>query len=263
MRRRGSIPPTTSIASRCAAWTASRTVVAAARQAEADSGIDVAAYPERMGVSVGTGIGGLQSFQDCYDDLLERGPDRVNPFSIPEMHPEHGRGLGLDELGTRGPLATRVHRLCGVQHGDRRRARRDRLGRADVMIPVERRRRSQRSAWPGSPPCERCRGETHDPERASRPFDADRDGFVMGEAGAVLVLEDLERASSRGAKDLRGAARVRRASGCAHVTRPIRREKTRRGRWGWRSQMPARAEEIGYINAHGTSTPLGAPPRPA
>jgi 3-oxoacyl-[acyl-carrier-protein] synthase II len=79
-------------------------VLAAARQAEADSGIDVSADPERVGASIATGIGGLRSFQDCYDVLRDRGPDRVNPFSIPSIIPNMGAGWVSIELGTKGPL---------------------------------------------------------------------------------------------------------------------------------------------------------------
>ena len=98
-------------------------VVAAARQAEADAGLDVAKESERVGASVATGIGGLQAFQDCYDTLIQRGPDRVNPFSIPADHPEHGRRLGLDGARDAGAARLPVHRLRRVEHGDRGRAR--------------------------------------------------------------------------------------------------------------------------------------------
>ena len=77
--------------------------IAAARQAEQDSGIDIAAEPDRIGVSVATGIGGLKSFQDCYDTLRDRGPDRVNPFSIPAIIPNMGAALGLDGARHEGP----------------------------------------------------------------------------------------------------------------------------------------------------------------
>src|SRR5207244_781454 len=80
-------------------------IVAAARQAEEDSGLEVAPEAERVGASIATGIGGLQAFQDCYDVLLARGPDRVNPFSIPQIIPNMGAAWVSMELGTGGPLA--------------------------------------------------------------------------------------------------------------------------------------------------------------
>src|SRR3954470_18056362 len=79
-------------------------ILAAARQAEADSGVEVAKEPHRTGASIATGIGGLRSFQDCYDVLRSRGPDRVNPFSIPSIIPNMGAGWVSIELGTKGPL---------------------------------------------------------------------------------------------------------------------------------------------------------------
>src|SRR5437763_6491591 len=81
-------------------------IVAAARQADADSGVDVAADPDAVGASIATGIGGLKSFQDCYDVLRDRGPDRVSPFSIPCIIPNMGAGWVSIELGTKGPLSS-------------------------------------------------------------------------------------------------------------------------------------------------------------
>ncbi len=100
-------------------------VLAAARQAEKDSGLDIAAEAPRIGASIATGIGGLQSFQDCYDVLRERGPDRVGPFSIPAIIPNLGAGWLSIELGTQGPLVLTVHGLRGLEHVHRRLARRD------------------------------------------------------------------------------------------------------------------------------------------
>ena len=109
-------------------------VLAAARQAEADSGVDVAADPDRVGASVATGIGGLKSFQDCYDVLRDRGPDRVSPFSIPCIIPNMGAGWVSIELGTKGPLASQCT-ACAASNmaiGDGFDA--IRIGRADVMF---------------------------------------------------------------------------------------------------------------------------------
>ncbi len=233
-------------------------IVAAARQAEADSGIDVASDPERIGVSVGTGIGGLQSFQDCYDELLQRGPDRVNPFSIPEIIPNMGAAWVSMQLGTRGPLASECT-ACAASNmaiGDGLDA--IRLGRADVMLCGGTEAPVAKVGIAGFSAMRALSRRNDDPERGSRPFDADRDGFVMGEAGAVLVLEDLERARARGAKIYAELLGYGASSDATHVTEP---DPT--------GENPARAmrmafadagiqpEEIGYINAHGTSTPVG------
>lgn len=233
-------------------------IVAAARQAEADSGIDVAADAERIGASVGTGIGGLRSFQDCCDDLLERGPERVNPFSILEIIPNMGAAWVSMQLGTRGPLASECT-ACAASNmaiGDGLDA--IRLGRADVMFCGGTEAPVAKVGIAGFSAMRALSRRNDDPERGSRPFDADRDGFVMGEAGAMLVLEDLERARSRGAKIYAELLGYGASSDAAHVTEP---DPT--------GENPARAmrmafadagiqpEEIGYINAHGTSTPLG------
>src|SRR5438309_3288017 len=108
-------------------------VLAAARQAEADSGIDVSLDPERVGASIATGIGGLRSFQDCYDVLRERGPDRVNPFSIPSIIPNMGAGWVSIELGTKGPLMSECTACAASNMAIGDAADAIRLGRADVM----------------------------------------------------------------------------------------------------------------------------------
>src|SRR5437773_6810464 len=109
-------------------------IVAAARQAEQDSGLDIAAEADRVGAAIATGIGGLKSYQDCYDTLRDRGPDRVNPFAIPAIIPNMGAGWVSMELGTKGPLASECT-ACAASNmaiGDGTDA--IRLGRADVML---------------------------------------------------------------------------------------------------------------------------------
>jgi 3-oxoacyl-[acyl-carrier-protein] synthase II len=233
-------------------------VVAAARMAEADSGLDVAAEPDRIGVSVGTGIGGLKSFQDCHDELLERGPDRVNPFSIPAIIPNMGAAWVSMQLGTKGPLASECT-ACAASNmaiGDGMDA--IRLGRADVMICGGTEAPVTKVGIAGFSAMRALSRRNDEPERASRPFDAGRDGFVMGEAGAVLVLEELERARARGAKIYAELSGYGVSSDAQHITEPDPS-----------GISPARAmqmamtdagiapDEIDYINAHGTSTPLG------
>jgi 3-oxoacyl-[acyl-carrier-protein] synthase II len=233
-------------------------ILAAARMAEEDSGIDIAAETERIGVSVATGIGGLQAFQDCYDQLLERGPDRVNPFSIPAIIPNMGAAWVSMELGARGPLSSECT-ACAASNmsiGDALDA--IRLGRADAMLAGGTEAGITKVGIGGFGAMRALSRRNDEPEKASRPFDAERDGFVMGEAGGIVVLEELEHAKKRGAKIYAELAGYGLSSDAQHITEPDPTGK-----------HPARAmrmamedagvspEDIDYINAHGTSTPLG------
>src|SRR5436305_11829411 len=175
-------------------------ILAAARQAEADSGLDIAAEADRIGASVATGIGGIKSFQDCYDTLKERGPDRVNPFAIPCIIPNMGAGWVSMELGTRGPLSSECTACAASNMAIGQGLDDIRLGRADVMFCGGTESAINKVGIAGFGAMRALSRRNDDPAGASRPFDAGRAGCVMGEAGAVLVLEELERARARGAK---------------------------------------------------------------
>ena len=163
-------------------------VVAAARQAEQDSGLDIAADADRIGASIATGIGGLQSFQDCHTQLRDRGPDRVNPFAIPAIIPNLGAGWVSIELGTRGPLSAQCTACAASNMAIGEGADAIRLGRADVMICGGTEAPVTEVGIAGFSAMRALSRRNDDPTRASRPFDMQRDGFVMGEAGAVVVL---------------------------------------------------------------------------
>jgi 3-oxoacyl-[acyl-carrier-protein] synthase II len=233
-------------------------VVAAARQAEADSGIDVAADSARIGAAVATGIGGLQSFQDCHTQLRERGPDRVNPFSIPAIIPNLGAGWVSIELGTRGPLSAQCTACAASNMAIGEGLDAIRLGRADVMLCGGTEAPVTEVGIAGFGAMRALSRRNDDPEHASRPFDLERDGFVMGEAGAVLVLEELERARSRGAAIYAELSGYGVSSDAQHITEP---DPT--GLHPARAMEMALADaridpsEVDYVNAHGTSTPLG------
>jgi 3-oxoacyl-[acyl-carrier-protein] synthase II len=233
-------------------------IVAAARMAEEDAGLDIAKEPDRIGAAIATGIGGLKAFQDCHAELLERGPDRVNPFSIPEIIPNMGAAWVSMQLGTQGPLSSQCT-ACAASNmaiGDGLDA--IRLGRADVMLCGGTEAPVTEVGIAGFTAMRALSRRNDEPEKASRPFDAGRDGFVMGEAGAVVVLEDLEHARARGAKVYAELLGYGVSSDAQHITEPDPSGKN-----------PARAmtmafrdagispDEIDYINAHGTSTPLG------
>src|SRR2546429_6374731 len=233
-------------------------ILAAARQAEADAGIDIAAEADRIGASIATGIGGIKSFQDCYDTLIARGPDRVNPFAIPCIIPNMGAGWVSMELGTRGPLSSECTACAASNMAIGQGLDDIRLGRADVMFCGGTESAINQVGIAGFGAMRALSRRNNDPAGASRPFDAGRDGFVMGEGGAVLVLEELERAQARGAKIYSEVAGYGLSSDAKHVTEP---DPT--------GENPARAmrnaladaridpAESGYVSAHGTSTPLG------
>jgi 3-oxoacyl-[acyl-carrier-protein] synthase II len=233
-------------------------VLAAARQAEQDSGIDIAADAERIGASIATGIGGLQSFQDCYDVLLHRGPSRVSPFSIPSIIPNMGAGWVSIELGTKGPLMSECTACAASNMAIGDAMDEIRSGRVDAMIAGGSEAPVTQVGVAGFDAMRALSRRNDDPKRASRPFDADRDGLVMGEAAGVLVLEELGRAQARGAKIYAELLGYGMSADAAHITEP---DPT--------GQSPARAmksaladarvepAEIGYVNAHATSTPLG------
>ena len=232
--------------------------LAAARQAEQDSGIDVRAEAERIGASIATGIGGLQSFQDCYDTLRDRGPDRVNPFSIPCIIPNMGAGWVSIELGMKGPLMAQCTACAASNMAIGDALDEIRMGRADVMFAGGTESPVTRVGIAGFDAMRALSRRNVDPERASRPFDKGRDGLVMGEAGGVLVLEELEHARARGAKIYAELIGYGMSADASHITEP---DPT--------GLSPARAmkmalddagilpTEVGYVNAHATSTPIG------
>jgi 3-oxoacyl-[acyl-carrier-protein] synthase II len=233
-------------------------ILAAARQAEQDSGVDISKAPERAGASIATGIGGLRSYQECYDVLLARGPDRVSPFSIPSIIPNMGAGWVSIELGTKGPLMSECTACAASNMAIGDAADAIRAGRADVMIAGGTEAPITEVGIAGFDAMRALSRRNDDPKRASRPFDGTRDGLVMGEAAAVLVLEELENARARGATIYAELAGYGMSSDAAHMTEP---DPT--------GENPARAMkmafedagidpgEVGYINAHATSTPLG------
>src|SRR4051794_372408 len=233
-------------------------IVAAARQAEADSGLDIASAPDRVGTAVATGIGGLRSYQDCYDMLLTRGPDRVNPFSITAIIPNMGAAWVSMELGTKGPLSSQCTACAASNMAIGEGADAIRLGRADVMLCGGTEAPITEVGIAGFAAMRALSRRNDDPKSASRPFDAGRDGFVMGEAGAVVVLEALEHAQARGAKIYAELIGYGVSSDARHITEPdptgVNPARAMQMAFGDAGISP---DEIDYINAHGTSTPLG------
>jgi 3-oxoacyl-[acyl-carrier-protein] synthase II len=233
-------------------------ILAAARQAEEDSGVEVAKEADRFGASIATGIGGLQSYQECYHVLLTRGPDRVSPFSIPSIIPNMGAGWVSIELGTKGPLMSECTACAASNMAIGDAMDEIRIGRADVMFAGGTEAPITQVGIAGFDAMRALSRRNDDPLRASRPFDKERDGLVMGEAAAVLVLEELGHAQARGAKIYAELVGYGISSDASHMTEP---DPT--------GENPARAmtmalkdagvdpTEVGYVNAHATSTPLG------
>ena len=233
-------------------------VVAAARQAEADAQLELENEADRVGASIGSAMGGLHDFELCCETLIEQGPERVNPFAIPMIVPNMGAAWVSIELGTRGPLGSQCTACAASQMAIGEGLDAIRLGRAEVMFCGGTDAAITPAGIAGFAAMRALSRRNDDPVAASRPFDADRDGFVMAEAGAILVLEDLEHACKRGAKIYAEVIGYGVSSDAEHITEP---DPTGEG--------PARAmrmafadarispDEIDYINAHGTSTPLG------
>jgi 3-oxoacyl-[acyl-carrier-protein] synthase II len=231
-------------------------ILAAARQAESDSGIDIAPEADRVGASIATGIGGIRSFQECYDTLVTRGPDRVNPFAIPAIIPNLGAGWVSIELGTRGPLGAQCT-ACAASNmaiGDGLDS--IRLGRADVMLCGGTEAAVNEVGIAGFAAMRALSLRNDDPQRGSRPFDAERDGFVMGEAGAVVVLEELEHARARGAKIYAEVVGYGLSSDAKHITEPDPTGPVNAFKMALGDAGVAEGE-IDYVNAHATSTPVG------
>jgi 3-oxoacyl-[acyl-carrier-protein] synthase II len=233
-------------------------ILAAARQAEADSGVEVAKEADRFGASIATGIGGLQSYQDCYHVLLTRGPDRVSPFSIPSIIPNMGAGWVSIELGTKGPLMSQCTACAASNMAIGDAMDEIRIGRADVMFAGGTEAPITEVGIAGFDAMRALSRRNDDPARASRPFERSRDGLVMGEAAGVLLLEELEHAKRRGAKVYAELLGYGMSADASHMTEP---DPT--------GANPARSMKmaiddagvdptaIGYVNAHATSTPLG------
>ena len=196
-------------------------ILAAARQASPTPASRSSKAPDRVGASIATGIGGLQSYQECYHVLLTKGPDRVSPFSIPSIIPNMGAGWVSIELGTKGPLMSECTACAASNMAIGDAMDEIRVGRADVMfaggteapITAGRDRRLRRDARALA--AQRRPGSTHRARSTT-----ERDGLVMGEAAAVLVLEELEHAKARGAKIYAELLGYGISSDASHMTEP-------------------------------------------
>jgi 3-oxoacyl-[acyl-carrier-protein] synthase II len=233
-------------------------VLAAAREAEQDAGLDFRAMGERVGTAVGTALGGVASFEHSVQQLASRGPDRLSPFAIVQTLPNLAAGWVSIELGTRGPLLTQST-ACAASNmalGDAYDA--IRLGRADVMVCGGTEAPVTSIAVAGFAAMRALSTRNDDPAAASRPFDAERDGFVIAEAAAVLILEEREHAQARGARIYAELAGYGVSSDANHVSDPdpVGANAARAVAMAL-ADAGAEPADVGYVNAHGTSTPAG------
>ncbi len=230
----------------------------AASMAVADSGLVINdSNRERVGVYIGSGIGGLLTIEDQYAVLRDRGPGRISPFLIPSIICDMGAGMVSILHGAQGPnsctttaCATGTNSIGDAYHVIKR-------GDADVMIAGGAEASITPLGLAGFCAARSLSQRNDSPERASRPFDADRDGFVMGEGAGVVVLESLESAAARGAKIHAEVIGYGMAGDAYHITAPAPE-----GAGAARSMRAAlrsagiTADQVDYINAHGTSTEL-------
>ncbi len=229
--------------------------VAAAAQAAEDSGIVGAVAPERLGVYVGSGIGGMHTFVAETEKLLTRGPGRVSPLYIPMMIANIAAGNIAIRLNAQGPSLPVVTACATSTNAIGEAFRAIRHGYADAILAGGSEATIEPLGVAGFISC-KALAETDDPERASLPFDARRGGFVMGEGAGVVVLESLEGAKARGARIYGEIVGYGNTCDAYHITAP-HPEAT----GGARAIAQAVAEAGGldgqvYINAHGTGTPL-------
>ena len=231
------------------------TAVQAAEQADLQS-IMRSTAPERVGVIVGSGIGGLTTLEDQHSKLLDRGPGRVSPFFIPMFIGDMAAGMISMRYGAQGPNYATVSACASSAHAVGSALRAIRVGEADVMIAGGTEATVTPLCMAGFASMKALSERNDSPETASRPFDLTRDGFVLGEGAGMLILERLEHAQERGANIIAEFAGFGQSADAYHMTAP--------SPGGAGAQIAIRAamrdagmtlEDVEYVNTHGTSTP--------
>jgi 3-oxoacyl-[acyl-carrier-protein] synthase II len=232
--------------------------IAAARMAVEDAALDIAADADRIGCSMGTGIGGLKTEEIAHRKLFDEGPTRLSPFWVTALIPNMGAAEVSMHLGTRGPLTAECTACAASAMSLGNATLYIRAGMADAML----------AGGVEAPVCPLALGgfgtmralsrRLDDPEGASRPFDAGRDGFILSEGGAVLVLEELGRAQARGAHIYAEVLGYGMSSDAHHVTEPdpVGANPARAMQMAM-DDAGVTPDVVGYVNAHGTSTPAG------
>ena len=233
--------------------------VAAALDAIADAKLTIdASNAERVGVLVGSGVGGLTTLEEQIRNLIQHGPGRVSPFLIPMMIADMASGHISILTGARGPNSTVVTACATGAHALGDSLEILRRGAADVMIAGGTEAAITPVGVAGFGNMRAMTSKFNDcPQRASRPFEAGRDGFVIGEGAGVVVLETLEHAQARGAQIYAELSGYGMSGDAYHMTQPAPGgEGVARALRAALADAGAAPEDVGYINAHGTSTPL-------
>jgi 3-oxoacyl-[acyl-carrier-protein] synthase II len=231
----------------------------AASQAMQNSGLKESGFdPERAGVSIGTGMGGVTSFESDTTVKIQRGHKRVSPFFIPLILPNTVPAYFAIENGLEGPNFTILSACASANHSMGEGYEIVKRGDADIMFVGGAESTLVEIIYAGFGNMKALSTRNEDPKAASRPFDKGRDGFVMSEGAAVLVIEELEHARRRGARIYAEFAGYGQSCDAHHITAPHPD-----GHGGYRAMRNAlssarmRPEDIDLVNAHGTSTPLG------
>lgn len=230
-------------------------LVATAEAMEA-SKLDVAAAPDRVGVIYGTGIGGLGSLVDGVGVLTARGPEWVSPYTLPMTLPNMAAGMIAMEYGATGYNSCTVTACAASAQAIGEGVDQIRLGRADAMICGGAEAAVNEVGMAAFAAMKALSTRNDDPARASRPFDAGRDGFVMGEAAATLILEERDAALARGATILAEVTGYGATADAYHITAPHPQgDGAVRAMQAALADAGLRPDQVGYVNAHGTSTP--------
>ena len=228
-------------------------------QAVEDAGLEPDSLAlDRIGVAIGSGIGGIKTIETCHDVLLEKGPQKVSPFFVPSCIINMVAGHLSIKYGFQGPNIAVTTACTTGTHNIGLAARMIAYGDADVMVAGGAEKATAPTTMAGFASMKALSGRNEDPAAASRPWDKDRDGFVLSDGAAVIVLESLDHARARGANIYCELVGFGMSADASHMTSPAEN-----GGGAARSMRVALADAelpvtaVDYINAHGTSTPLG------
>jgi len=232
--------------------------IAASVQAMTDAGLDDQSKynPERTGVIIGSGIGGLKTFEEQHDVYRERGQSKISAFFIPMFISDIAAGLVSMRFNAKGPNYATISACATSAHAIGDAFRTIQYGDADIVITGGSEATVTPMAIGGFANMKALSERNDSPDTASRPFDATRDGFVMGEGGGIVILEELEHAKARGANIYAEIVGYGATGDAYHLTAPAPEgEGAQRAMRRAMEDAKLRPSEIDYINAHGTSTP--------